>query len=56
MKYYIYRDNQSYWRWELLAANNRTVAVSSESYYNKADCQAAIDLVKSSYGAPVYER
>jgi uncharacterized protein YegP (UPF0339 family) len=52
----MYRDTQNYWRWELLAANNRTIAVSSESYYNQSDCEAAINLVKSSYNAPVYVR
>jgi uncharacterized protein YegP (UPF0339 family) len=56
MKYYMYTDTQGYWRWELLAANNRTIAVSSESYYNEQDCRHSIDLVKGSYSAPVYKR
>jgi uncharacterized protein YegP (UPF0339 family) len=53
--YYIYKDNQNLWRWRLRAANNRTIADSGESYYNKQDCLAAINLVKSSGNAPVYE-
>lgn len=56
MVYYIYKDVQGYWRWHLLAANNRKIADSGESYYNKSDCLAAINLVKGSANAPVYEK
>ncbi|MBM4162808.1 MAG: DUF1508 domain-containing protein, partial [Ignavibacteria bacterium] len=37
----------------LYAANYKILADSGESYYNKADCLAAIALVKSSASAPV---
>ena len=40
-------------RWRLLANNNRNIANGGESYYNKADCLAAINLVKGSATAPV---
>jgi uncharacterized protein YegP (UPF0339 family) len=53
MAYYVYRDTQGLWRWRLLAANNRTIADSGESYHNQQDCVAAIQLVKSSSAAPV---
>lgn len=56
MTYYIYKDNQGLWRWYLQANNNKTIAVSSESYNNKQDCLHAISLVKSSNSAPVYEK
>lgn len=56
MAYYIYKDVQGYWRWRLLAANNRNIANSGESYYNKEDCLHAIALVKGSSAAPVYEQ
>lgn len=56
MKYIIYKDTSNYWRWTLYAANNRKIADSGESYYNKVDCLAGIDLVKGSYAAPVHER
>lgn len=56
MAYYMYKDSQGYWRWRLRAANNEIIAVSSESYYNKADCRHSIDLVKASKDAPVYEQ
>jgi uncharacterized protein YegP (UPF0339 family) len=55
MAYYIYVDAQGYWRWYLLAANNRKIANSGEGYNNKADCIAAINLVKGSGSAPIYE-
>lgn len=55
MAYYVYRDTRNQWRWRLLAGNNRTIADSAESYYNKADCLSAVNLVKGSGPAPVYE-
>lgn len=56
MVYYVYRDAQGYWRWTLQAANHRKIADSGEGYANKQDCLAAINLVKGSNGAPVYDR
>ena len=53
MQYQVYKDSQGYWRWRLLAANNRTIADSGESYYNQADCVSGLNLVKQSYNAPV---
>lgn len=55
MRFFLYTDTAGYWRWRLVAANNRTIADSGEGYYNKADARAGIDLVKSAYNAPVYE-
>ena len=54
MYYTIYKDNASQWRWRLQASNHKVIADSGESYFNRQDCPAAIDLVKSSYGAPIY--
>ncbi|MGI8738399.1 MAG: YegP family protein [Gammaproteobacteria bacterium] len=56
MYYVIYQDRQRHWRWRLNAANHKTIADSGEGYWNKSDCQNAINLVKSSYIAPVIER
>jgi uncharacterized protein YegP (UPF0339 family) len=56
MEYQVYTDASSQWRWRLQAANNRIIAVSSESYVNKQDCLNAITLVKSSSSAPVVEK
>lgn len=55
MAYYVFKDVASQWRWRLLAANNRIIATSGESYWNKQDCLHAIDLVKGSSAAPVYD-
>lgn len=54
-KYEMYRDQQFYWRWRLVAANNRIIANSGESYHNKQDCLNAIALVKNSAYAPIQE-
>lgn len=55
MVYVMYRDRSNEWRWRLVARNNRIIADSAESYQNKSDCLAGINLVKSSYNAPVHE-
>lgn len=55
MHFVIYRDSIGQWRWRLKAANNRVVADSAESYWNKADCISGITLVKAAYTAPTYE-
>ena len=55
MRYQLYKDAQNYWRWRLLAANNRIIANSGEGYGNKVDCVAAINLVKGSASAPVMD-
>lgn len=54
--YWIYRDNRNEWRWTYEASNGRTIAVSSEGYVHKADCQRGIDLLKASDGSPVWTR
>lgn len=56
MYFYLYRDHANQYRWTLYAANHRKIADSAEGYYNKADCLAAISLVKQSSNAPVLER
>jgi uncharacterized protein YegP (UPF0339 family) len=57
MFFYLYRDVASQWRWTLYAANNKKIADSGEGYWNKADCQHGIDLVKgTNHATPVYEK
>jgi uncharacterized protein YegP (UPF0339 family) len=57
MRYYIYKDVAGYWRWYLLASNNRKVADSGEGYNNKDDCLKGIGLVMSTNSStPVYEK
>jgi len=56
MRYIVYRDRANQWRWQLIAANNKIISDSGESYWNKADCLAGLNLNKGSTAAPVYER
>jgi uncharacterized protein YegP (UPF0339 family) len=42
----LYNDRQGQWRWRFIAANNRILADSGESYYNRADCEHAINLIR----------
>jgi uncharacterized protein len=55
MYYTIYKDTESDWRWNLRSANHEIIA-QGEGYSNKADCLAAIKLVKTSNDAPVKEQ
>jgi uncharacterized protein YegP (UPF0339 family) len=55
--YVMYLEqNSNLWRWTLYNPLGRMAAQSVEKYYNKADCLAAINAVKSSGSAPVRER
>lgn len=54
MYYQIYQDSNNQWRWRLRAANHETIA-SGEAYWSKANCLHAINLVKGSTNALVYE-
>lgn len=56
MGYWMYRDAQNQWRWRLIASNSKIIANSGEGYWNKADCQHAIALVKGTSNTPVYEQ
>lgn len=57
MTYYVmYTDPQNQWRWTFYAANHKIIAMSSEGYWHRQDCERAIDLVKGSAYSPVYVR
>lgn len=56
MYFVLFKDVAGYWRWTLKASNHEPIAVSSESYVNKAGAEHGIALAKSAYNAPVYER
>ncbi|MFT4278669.1 MAG: DUF1508 domain-containing protein [Rhodopseudomonas sp.] len=56
MFFFLYKDVANQWRWTLYAANNKKIADSGEGYWNKADAQHGIDLVKgTNYATPVHE-
>lgn len=54
--YYMYKDNNAQWRWRYVASNGKTISVSSEAYWNKADCRSAIDIMRNSSSSPVVEQ
>lgn len=51
----IYVDANKQFRWQIEAANGKIFANSGEGYHNLADCEHAIQLVKSSDGFAVWE-
>lgn len=53
LRYVVYNDSAGHYRWRLYAANNRIIADSGEGYYNRADCIAAINIIKGSGSAPI---
>lgn len=55
MKFEVYKATNGEWYWRLRAANHEKIASSGEGYKNKADALHGIELVKSSYNAPVVE-
>ena len=52
--YWMYKDNRNEWRWRYDASNTETIAVSSEGYKKKSDCQRGIDIMKASYNSSVW--
>ncbi len=52
--YYEKKDKQGEWRWVYYARNGEEIAVSSEGYVNRSDCEHAIRLMKASSSAQVY--
>ncbi len=53
--YWMRKDNQNQWFWTYHASNSLTIARSSESYHNKADCERSIAIMKNSINTTVYE-
>ena len=52
--YWMYKDTQGLWRWSYEASNGKTIAVSSESYHHRADCEHGIELMKKSKDSPIW--
>jgi len=42
----VFRDVAGQYRWRFVATNGKTLAVSSEAYVAKSDCEHSIALVK----------
>jgi uncharacterized protein YegP (UPF0339 family) len=56
VQYVIYKDKAGEYRWYLQADNNKKIANPGEGYKNKADCEAAIKLVKGSGKAKIVDQ
>lgn len=52
--YWMYKDNRGEWRWSYQASNHLTIAVSSEGYTRRADCERSIEIMKGSSNSPVW--
>lgn len=52
--YWMYKDHKNEWRWTYHAINGLAIAVSSESYKRRADCERGIEIMKGSYSAPTW--
>jgi uncharacterized protein YegP (UPF0339 family) len=52
--YWMYKDARNEWRWSYEASNGLTIAVSSESYKRRADCERSIEIMKASKDSPVW--
>lgn len=52
--YLVYRDSRQEYRWEYAASNGEVIAVSSEGYKRRADCEHGIALMKSSHSATIW--
>ena len=46
--YWMYKDSRGEWRWTYEARNGETIAVSSEGYKRRADCERSIEIMKGS--------
>jgi len=46
LRFEIYRDKRSGFRWRLKAGNGQVIATSGQGYKAKADCRNAIDVIK----------
>jgi len=56
--YYVayLEPSSNLWCWTLYNADDRMIARNVEKYYNKAECLAAIDVVRSSSAVQVKVR
>ncbi|WP_410489483.1 YegP family protein [Agrobacterium tumefaciens] len=52
--YWMYKDNKGEWRWTYEASNAKTIAVSSEGYVKRSDCERSIEIMKASTHSQVW--
>jgi uncharacterized protein len=47
LKFFLYKNSQNEWRWNLKANNGEIIANSTEGYVHKTDARHAIDLIRN---------
>ncbi len=52
--YWMYKDSRGEWRWTYEASNAKTIAVSSEGYVKRSDCERSIEIMRSSSNSPIW--
>lgn len=52
--FWMYKDSSAEWRWTYEASNGETIAVSSESYKRRVDCERGIEIMKGSGNSPTW--
>lgn len=52
--YWMYKDTKNEWRWTYEARNGETIAVGSEGYKNRKDCERGIEIMKGSASSRVW--
>lgn len=52
--YWMYKDARNEWRWRYDARNGLTIAVSSEGYKTRKDCERSIEIMKASASSEVW--
>nr|WP_244276496.1 DUF1508 domain-containing protein [Methylobacterium indicum] len=50
----MYKDNREEWRWTYHASNGYAIAVSSEGYKHRSDCERSIQIMQGSHSSPVW--
>jgi uncharacterized protein YegP (UPF0339 family) len=50
----MYKDNRGEWRWTYEASNAETIAVSSEGYHHRTDCERGIEIMRGSSSSPTW--
>ncbi len=55
LKFQIYRDSRSAFRWRLKAGNGKQIAKSDEGYKTKAACQKTVDLIMAEAASATVE-
>lgn len=52
--YRLFKDNRNRWRWRYDVSEDETIAVSSDSYDSRHDCEQAVTVLRASIHAPLW--